>query len=172
MLVVEMVARIRREFFVKGKSLKEIARALGVSRNTVRKVVRSGQTGFSYERAVQPLPKLGAWTANLDRLLEVNEGKARRERLTLVRIYEELQGLGQARVACRARIASVTSMTPPLGPHPVNATGAAARSPRVIARRCCPDRRTRRGEKRWRPERRLHSPTGRSRGRRVSYVWR
>src|SRR3546814_16098053 len=94
MLVVETVARIRREFFVKGKSLKEIARALGVSRNTVRKVVRSGQTGFSYERAVQPLPKLGAWTADLDRLLEVNEGKSRRERLTLVRIYEELQGLG------------------------------------------------------------------------------
>ena len=38
MLVVETVARIRREFFVKGKSIKEIVRSLGVSRNTVRKV--------------------------------------------------------------------------------------------------------------------------------------
>lgn len=40
MLVVETVARIRREFFVKGKSIKEIVRDLGVSRNTVRKVLR------------------------------------------------------------------------------------------------------------------------------------
>src|SRR3546814_17176904 len=94
MLVVETVARIRREFFVKGKSLKEIARALGVSRNTVRKVVRSGQTGFSYERAVQPLPTLEAWTADHDRQLAVNESKVRRERLTLVRILQELHGPG------------------------------------------------------------------------------
>ena len=42
MLVVETVARIRREHFVKGKTIKEIARDLKVSRNTVRKVLRSG----------------------------------------------------------------------------------------------------------------------------------
>jgi DNA-binding CsgD family transcriptional regulator len=38
MLVVETVARIRREFYVKGKSIKEIVRDLRVSRNTVRTV--------------------------------------------------------------------------------------------------------------------------------------
>ena len=42
MLVVETIARIRREHFAKGKTIKEIARDLGVSRNTVRKVSRSG----------------------------------------------------------------------------------------------------------------------------------
>ena len=94
MLVVETVARIRREFFVKGKSIKEIVRDLGVSRNTVRKVLRSGETAFAYERSVQPLPKLGPWTADLDRLLEANDRKARRERLTMIRVFEELQGLG------------------------------------------------------------------------------
>ncbi len=94
MLVVETVARIRREFYVKGKSIKEIVRDLRVSRNTVRKVLRSGETDFSYERTVQPLPKLGPWSADLERLLEANERKQRRERLTLVRVYEELQGLG------------------------------------------------------------------------------
>jgi transposase len=94
MLVVETVARIRREFFVKGKSIKEIVRDLGVSRNTVRKVLRSGETAFAYERSVQPLPKLGPWTADLDRLLETNDCKARRERLTMIRVFEELQGLG------------------------------------------------------------------------------
>ena len=94
MLIVETVARIRREFFVKGKSIKEIVRDLKVSRNTVRKVLRSGDTAFSYERSVQPLPKLGPWAADLERLLEANDRKARRERLTLVRVFEELQGLG------------------------------------------------------------------------------
>jgi transposase len=94
MLIVETVARIRREFFVKGKSIKEIVRDLGVSRNTVRKVLRSGETAFSYERSVQPLPKLGPWRSELELLLEANERRTRRERLTLVRVFEELQGLG------------------------------------------------------------------------------
>ena len=94
MLVVETVARIRREFFVKGKSIKEIVRDLGVSRNTVRKVLRSGETAFAYERSVQPLPKLGPWSADLERLLEANDRKARRARLTMICIFEELQGLG------------------------------------------------------------------------------
>ena len=91
---VETIARIRREFFVQGRSIKEIGRELKVSRNTVRKVLRSGATAFDYEREVQPLPKLGPWQDELDRLLASNAGKAARERLTLIRIFEELRGLG------------------------------------------------------------------------------
>jgi transposase len=94
MLVVETVARIRREHFVKGKTIREIARDLGMSRNTVRKVLRSGETSFEYERNVQPRPKLGRWTAALDELLEGNAAKPAREQLTLIRIFEELRGLG------------------------------------------------------------------------------
>src|SRR6266446_2041946 len=94
MLVVETVARIRREHFVKGKTIKEIARDLGVSRNTVRKVLRSGETSFEYERDVQPRPKLGRWTAALDELLEGNAAKPAREHLTLIRIFEDLRGRG------------------------------------------------------------------------------
>ena len=76
MLVVETIARIRREHFVKGKTIKEIARDLKVSRNTVRKVLRSGETSFEYERTVQPRPKLGRWTADLDELLDGQRGQA------------------------------------------------------------------------------------------------
>jgi AraC-like DNA-binding protein len=36
------------------KSIKEIARDLKISRNTVRKILRSGETSFSYEREVPP----------------------------------------------------------------------------------------------------------------------
>ena len=94
MLIVETIARIRREYFVKGKTIKEIARDLGVSRNTVRRVLRSGETSFEYERTVQPRPKLGRWTAELDELLDGNETKPVREHLTLIRIFEELRGRG------------------------------------------------------------------------------
>jgi hypothetical protein len=97
MLVVETIARIRREFFVQGKTIKEIVRDLKVSRNTVRKVLRSGATAFAYEREVQPLPKLGLWREELDRLLGINEAKPARERLTLIRLFEELRSLGYAK---------------------------------------------------------------------------
>ena len=61
MLVVETIGRIRREHLSRGKSIKEIARDLRLSRNTVRKILRSDETSFSYEREVQPRPKLGRW---------------------------------------------------------------------------------------------------------------
>jgi len=91
---VDTIARIRREFFIRNRPIKEIVRELHVSRNTVRKVVRSGATALSYEREVQPLPKLGQWRADLDRLLLINADKPSRERLTLMRIFEALRGLG------------------------------------------------------------------------------
>jgi transposase len=94
MLVVETIGRIRREHFVQGKSIKEIARDLRLSRNTVRKVLRSDETSFSYERQVQPRPKLGRWKEDLDRLLAANAEAPARERLTLIRIFEELHALG------------------------------------------------------------------------------
>ena len=94
MLVVETIGRIRREHFVQGKSIKEIARELRLSRNTVRKVLRSDETSFSYARHVQPRPKLGKWREDLDRLLATNAEAPARERLTLIRIFEELRALG------------------------------------------------------------------------------
>ena len=94
MLTVETIGRIRREHFIKGKTIKEIARDLKVSRNTVRRVLRSGATAFEYERDVQPRPKLGRWTEELDALLTGNTAKSAREQLTLIRIFEELRTRG------------------------------------------------------------------------------
>jgi transposase len=94
MLVVETVAKIRRAYFVQGKAIKAICRELGVSRKVVRKVLRSEATEFHYERDEQPLPRIGPWQEALDGLLAANEGKAARERLTLIRIFEELRGRG------------------------------------------------------------------------------
>ena len=93
---VDTIARVRREHFVRGKTIKEIVRDLHVSRNTVRKILRSGATVFEYERAVQPRPRLGPWRAELERLLAANAARPSRERLTLIRIFEDLRGLGYA----------------------------------------------------------------------------
>ena len=94
MLTVETIGRIRREHFIKGKTIREIARDLKVSRNTVRKVLRSGKTTFEYEREVQPRPKLGRWMTDLDVLLAANAAKSPREQLTLIRMFEELRTRG------------------------------------------------------------------------------
>jgi transposase len=94
MLVVETVAKIRRAYFVQGKAIKAICRELGVSRKVVRKVLRSEATEFRYEREEQPLPRLGRWLEDLEQLLASNEAKPSRERLTLIRIFENLRGRG------------------------------------------------------------------------------
>jgi transposase len=94
MKTVDTIARVRREFFVRGRSIKEIVRDLHVSRNTVRKILRSGETAFSYERETQPLPRIGPWRDRLDAMLAANEAKPGRERLTLIRLFEDLRGLG------------------------------------------------------------------------------
>ena len=69
MLVVETIAKIRRAHFQNGHSIKKICRDLRVSRNTVRKVIRSGATEFNYDRTTQPRPKIGPWQADLDEML-------------------------------------------------------------------------------------------------------
>jgi transposase len=91
---VDTIARVRRAFHVQGWSVKKIARELHVSRNTVRKILRTDETDFSYEREHQPMPRIGPWQERLDQILSANANKPSRERLTLIRIFEELRGLG------------------------------------------------------------------------------
>ncbi len=91
---MDTIARVRRAFHFQGWSMKKIARELHVSRNTVCKILRTDETDFSYERERQPLPKTGAWKAEIERFLATNEGRPSRERLTLIWIYEELRALG------------------------------------------------------------------------------
>src|SRR3954462_10152258 len=94
MLIVETIAKIRRAYFAQEKPIKAICREYRVSRKVVRKVIRSQATEVRYERGRQPLPRIDPWRKQLDCPLHENEGQPPRERLTLIRIFEELRGLG------------------------------------------------------------------------------
>ena len=93
-VVVETIAKIRRAYFAQKKPIKAVCREFRVSRKVVRKVIRSEATEFRYERGEQPPPRIGPWRDQLGGLLLANEGKPARERLTLIRIFEELRALG------------------------------------------------------------------------------
>lgn len=94
MLVVETIAKIRRYHFVEGRTIRQIARDLNLSRNRVRKVIRNNETEHCYARETQPLPKLGAYIDRLDELLAENAQRPRRRRMTAQRMFEILQGEG------------------------------------------------------------------------------
>lgn len=96
MLTVETIGKVRRAYWVQGKKIKVIARELRLARGTVRRIVRSGETVRTYQRREQPLPKLGAFVEVLDKLLEENSGRPKRERLTTKRLFVALQKDGYA----------------------------------------------------------------------------
>src|SRR5208337_2516569 len=94
-LTVETIARVRREQ-ARGKSVRAIARDLRLSRDTVTKYLRSGETEAKYERHRQPYPQLGPFLAALEELLERNGRQPARDRLDKRQLFEALQRTGYA----------------------------------------------------------------------------
>jgi transposase len=83
---VEQWAELRRDFFVAGKSIKELARSTGLSRNTIRRALRSDRPP-TYSRA----PKVGIlepFKPEICRLLKADP------KLPGVRVRELLEPLG------------------------------------------------------------------------------
>jgi transposase len=85
-LDVERWAELRREHFVRGVSIKELARRTGLSRNTVRAALRS-QVPPGYRRAPAP-SKLDPFRDEIHRLLRKDA------KLTGVRVRELIEPLG------------------------------------------------------------------------------
>jgi transposase len=88
---VETIRKIRLFVHRDGKSLRKTAEDLNLSRNTVRKVIRSQQTAFTYRRDKQPMPKLGAYVERLREKLERDKGLPKRQQRTAQRLFHELQ---------------------------------------------------------------------------------
>ena len=86
MLDVERWAELRREHFVRGVGIKELARRYGVDRNTVRRAVRSEQPP-RYQRPVVA-SKLEPFKDEIHRLLSDDP------KLHGVRVRELIEPLG------------------------------------------------------------------------------
>lgn len=86
MLDVERWAELRREHFVRGVPIKELARRYGIDRNTVRRALRSDRPP-RYERPRRP-SKLDPFKDEIHRLLR------RSPKLTGVRVRELIEPLG------------------------------------------------------------------------------
>ena len=88
MLDVELWAELRREHFVRGVSIKKLARRTGLSRNTIRKALRSDEPP-AYRRAPAG-SMLDPFKDEIHRLLKDDPT------LSGVRVREELEPLGFA----------------------------------------------------------------------------
>ena len=91
MLTVETIRKIRLAVLRDGKSIRQTAKDLRLSKNTVKKAIRSGETSFQYERSNQPRPKLGPFIDMLKGFLEEDEKLPRKLRRTAQILFEELQ---------------------------------------------------------------------------------
>ncbi len=94
MLGVDRIGKIRRAHCREGRSIRGISRDFFGGGVTIRKVLRSGATEFVYKRRTQPRPKIGPWQSKLERMFSENASFPKRERLTLMQIFEELRSLG------------------------------------------------------------------------------
>jgi len=94
MLIVETIRKIRCAYHRDRKSIRQIARELKLSRNTVKKVIRSDATEFTYDRKDQPHPKLAPYHELLSEYLVTDATKPVREQRTAILLFEELQRQG------------------------------------------------------------------------------
>ena len=76
------------------KSIRQISRDLRLSRNTVRKVLRSGETRFKYHRETVHRPRLAEYVERLEGLLEAEESLPVKQRRTMLLLYEAIQDEG------------------------------------------------------------------------------
>jgi transposase len=90
MLKVDQYEFIRTAHRVYGKTIRQIARDTGHSRNTIKKALGSQLIGYRV-RERQPYPVLGSYLPIIDRWLAADKESPRKQRHTARRIYHRLQ---------------------------------------------------------------------------------
>src|SRR5215212_7099551 len=91
MFSVELYGRIRNACHVEGLSLREAARRFGIHRNTVRKMLAFAVPPGYRRRGPPARPRLGAFTAIIDRILDDDRSAPAKQRHTAKRIHERLR---------------------------------------------------------------------------------
>ena len=91
MYKVDVYLRVRRAVMVEGMSIREAAGVFGLHRDTVRKML-AYSVPPGYRRQSPPRkPKLEPYTGVIDRILEDDLGRPRKQRHTAKRIFERLR---------------------------------------------------------------------------------
>ncbi|WP_181015263.1 winged helix-turn-helix transcriptional regulator, partial [Pseudomonas syringae] len=93
MIDVAILSIIRRWHLRDQIPLREIARRLGISRNTVRRYLRADVTAPAYPARQSP-SKLDGHAAKLSAWLKTEANKPRKQRRTLKQIHTDLCALG------------------------------------------------------------------------------
>jgi transposase len=93
---MEMLGRVRRMYFRDRLSRSEIARRTGLSRNTVKKWLRAGESVEPRYRRGEKPGKLSAFEQNLLKALQADAGRLKRERRSARALYAELKAQGYA----------------------------------------------------------------------------
>ena len=109
---VELYGRVRHAVMIEGLSQREAARCFGIDPRTVRKML-SYSVPPGYVRTRPPVrPKLDPFIGIIDRILEEDKDRPKKQRHTSKRIFERLipsgkPGGGKRRVAIREVINGV-----------------------------------------------------------------
>ena len=89
-LVMDIIAEIRRRHFIENETITSLAEAFKLSRPTIRKHLKTIAEPV-YQRQNQPHPKLGPFHEQLEAWLEQEAHLPRKQRRTAQRLYECLQ---------------------------------------------------------------------------------
>jgi len=87
---MEQYEYIRSGSRVYGKSIRGLVRETGHARNTVRKVLKGEYQGYS-QRQQQPYPVLGPYLGIIDKWLEEDKDRPKKQRHTAKRIFDRLR---------------------------------------------------------------------------------
>jgi transposase len=96
MKTVEERERIRRAYYIEGKSMRQIAVELRHSYWTIRSAVTEARVQPYTLRVAKPAPVLGQYKAQVDALLVQSEQQPRKQRYTGHKIYELIRQAGYA----------------------------------------------------------------------------
>ena len=94
MIQVDEREKIRRAYFLEGKSMRQIAKEQRHSRTTVKKAIESAEEESYTLQRPREAPVLGPYMARIDELLAENERLPRKQRYTGHKIYLAIQGEG------------------------------------------------------------------------------
>ena len=97
-----MIGKVLRMRHRDNKSVREIARATSLSRNTVRKYLRRGKAEAPrYRRPLVPV-KLSPYVEQLTQALQADARRPKKERRTGRALFEQLQAAGYQ--GCYSRV--------------------------------------------------------------------